>query len=99
MAKEKRKKKPEPPPVELAKPLRLRPRRKLVALLSRKRSLYSTGRLIEAAHALGHRAIVLDTLRCQMVLQPGQPRMVYRGVEVRNLDEVIPRIGARIPGY
>ena len=69
-----KKKKSAPPPVELAKPVRLRPRRKLVAILSRKRSLYSTGRLVEAAHALGHRAIVLDTLRCQMVLQPGEPQ-------------------------
>jgi ribosomal protein S6--L-glutamate ligase len=98
VAKEKRKKKPTPP-AALARPVRLRPRRKLVAILSRKRSLYSTGRMVDAAHQHGHRAIVLDTLRCQMVLAPGQPRMVYRGVEVRNLDVVIPRIGASITPY
>jgi ribosomal protein S6--L-glutamate ligase len=80
-------------------PVKLRKRRKLIAILSRKRSLYSTRRLVEASHAKGHRAIVLDTLRCNMVLAPGKPRMTYRGVEVRNLDVVIPRIGASITGY
>ena len=30
---------------------------------------------------------------------PGAPRMVFRGVELRGLDVVIPRIGASITGY
>src|SRR5687768_5623112 len=85
------------PPSSLRR-VRLKKRR-LVTILSRKRSLYSTRRLIEATKAKGHRAIVLDTLRCNMVLAPGAPRMVYRGVEVRGLDVVIPRIGASITAY
>ncbi len=76
-----------------------RSRRKMIAILSRKRSLYSTRRLVEAAKRRGHRAIVLDTLRCIMVLVPHAPRMIYRGVEVRGLDVAIPRIGASITGY
>ena len=36
-------------------------RRKLVAILSRKASLYSTRRLVEASGARGHRATVIDT--------------------------------------
>jgi ribosomal protein S6--L-glutamate ligase len=71
----------------------------VVAVLSRKRSLYSTRRLVEAIRARGHRPLVLDTLRCNLILTSAAPRMVFRGVELRGLDVVIPRIGASITGY
>jgi ribosomal protein S6--L-glutamate ligase len=74
-------------------------KRRTVAVLSRKRSLYSTSRMVEAIRARGHRPIVLDTLRCNLILERGAPRMVYRGVEVRGVDVVIPRIGASITSY
>ncbi len=72
---------------------------KVVAILSRKRSLYSTRRLVEAVKARGQRVLVLDTLRCNLILARGEPRMTYRGVALHNLDVVIPRIGASITGY
>jgi ribosomal protein S6--L-glutamate ligase len=72
---------------------------KVVAILSRKRSLYSTRRLVEAVRARGQRVLVLDTLRCNLILARGEPRMTYRGVALHNLDVVIPRIGASITGY
>lgn len=83
----------------LRKPALPRSPRKLIAILSRKRSLYSTRRLVEAIKQRGHRAIVLDTLRCNLILPRGTPRMIYRGVEIRGLDVVIPRIGASITAY
>ena len=70
-----------------------------IGVLSRNRKLYSTRRLLEAAGALGHRALVLDTLRCRLVLSRDRPRIFYRGEEVSRLDVVIPRIGASITGY
>jgi ribosomal protein S6--L-glutamate ligase len=72
-----------------------------VAILSRNRKLHSTRRLVEAAKALGHRATVLDTLRCDMVLARDLPRILYHGEELRpeDLHVVIPRIGASITGY
>lgn len=73
--------------------------RKTLAILSRKRSLYSTRRMVEAIKARGHRPLVLDTLRCTMILAPGNLRMNFRGVELRGLDVVIPRIGASITAY
>ena len=76
-----------------------RSQRKLIAILSRKASLYSTRRLVEAASDRGHRAIVVDTMRCIMVLVPDAPKMIYRGVELRGIDVAIPRIGASITGY
>jgi ribosomal protein S6--L-glutamate ligase len=73
--------------------------KKTVVILSRKRSLYSTSRLVEAIKRRGHRPLVLDTLRCSMILAKGKPRMMYRGVEIRGVDVVIPRIGASITAY
>jgi ribosomal protein S6--L-glutamate ligase len=91
----------EPPPSDMqAAPAPRRPRAKqTVVILSRKRSLYSTRRLVEAIKQRGQRPLVLDTLRCTMVLAPGQPRMLYRGVDIKGVDVVIPRIGASITGY
>ncbi len=89
-----------PPPAFPPSPAPRRARaKKTVVILSRKRSLYSTRRLVEAVKQRGHRPLVLDTLRCTMVLAPGTPRMLYRGVEVKGVDVVIPRIGASITGY
>jgi ribosomal protein S6--L-glutamate ligase len=72
---------------------------RVVAILSRKRSLYSTRRLVQAVKARGQRPLVLDTLRCNLILSRGEPRMTYRGIALRNVDVVIPRIGASITGY
>jgi ribosomal protein S6--L-glutamate ligase len=70
-----------------------------LAILSRNPKLHSTRRLVEAAKALGHRATVLDTLHCNMVLARERPSLFYRGEEVGPIDVVIPRIGASITSY
>jgi ribosomal protein S6--L-glutamate ligase len=75
------------------------PRGLAIAILSRNARLHSTRRLVEAARALGHRPLVLDTLHCNMVLSRERPAMFYRGTEVPPLDVVIPRIGASITHY
>ena len=38
-----------------------------ILILSRKRSLYSTRRLVETARRMGHRASVIDPLNCFIV--------------------------------
>jgi ribosomal protein S6--L-glutamate ligase len=83
---------PAPPP-RIARP------RHLLAVLSRKRTLYTTRRLLEAATALGHRAVVLDTLRCNLVLERDKPAVFYNGHEVTRIGAVLPRIGASITSY
>ena len=72
-----------------------------IAILSRNRKLYSTRRLVEAARALGHAPLVIDTLRCNMVLGRDRPRIFYKGEELAptRVHVVIPRIGASITGY
>lgn len=74
------------------------PRQRL-CILSRKTSLYSTRRLVEAARAQGARALVMDTLRCTMVVAPEGNSLLYRGADVKGLTAVIPRIGASITAY
>src|SRR5689334_7083679 len=75
-----------------------RPKSGRIGILSRKRALYSTSRIVEAAHKAGVRSIVMDTLRCDLIVAP-RPRMRYRGAEERGLTVGLPRIGASITGY
>lgn len=70
-----------------------------IVILSRKKTLYTTRRLIEAITAFGHEPIVLDTLRCDLMLEMGEPTLFYRGRRVEGVDVVIPRIGASITHY
>jgi ribosomal protein S6--L-glutamate ligase len=72
-----------------------------LVILSRNAKLYSTRRLVAAARALGLNPRVLDTLRCDLLLERDRPRLFYRGVEVEpaSVRVVIPRIGASITGY
>jgi len=70
----------------------------LLAVLSRRRSLYSTRRLLEAAERRGHETLVLDPLQCSLVVGRGAPVVTYRGLDGRlpAIDVVLPRIGASI---
>lgn len=70
-----------------------------IGILSRKQDLYSTQRLVEAAHKRGHQADVIDTLRCYMNITSSRPTIHYKGAELHHYDAVIPRIGASITFY
>jgi ribosomal protein S6--L-glutamate ligase len=69
-----------------------------LAILSRKASLYSTRRLKEAAVARGHKARVIDFLRCTMEVKAKNPKVYYRGKPLA-VDAIIPRIGASVTFY
>jgi ribosomal protein S6--L-glutamate ligase len=86
-------------PERKRKPRRAGAGRLLFAILSRNRKLYSTRRLVEAIRGRGHRAKVLDTLRCSIVLAKDDRRIFYEGAPVEGVGVVIPRIGASITGY
>lgn len=70
-----------------------------IAILSRKKSLYSTRRLIEAGQQRGHEIQVVDTLRCYMNVTSFRPEIHYNGEALTGFDAVIPRIGASITFY
>jgi len=70
-----------------------------IAILSRKASLYSTRRLIEAGRQRGHEIRVIDPLRCYMNINSTAPTIHYKGESLTGFDAVIPRIGASIAFY
>lgn len=70
-----------------------------LAILSRNSKLYSTQRLVAAARERGHTVRVLDPLRCYMKIAPGQFQINYQGRKLKDVDVVIPRIGASVTRY
>lgn len=70
-----------------------------LGILSRNARLYSTMRLLAAARARGHRARVLDPLRCYMRISHDGFGVHYGGRELKGYDCVIPRIGASVTFY
>ncbi|HTK56255.1 MAG TPA: RimK family alpha-L-glutamate ligase [Gemmatimonadales bacterium] len=69
-----------------------------IAILSRKRSLYTTRRLIDATRSLGHEPVVLDPLKCFLVLGRRSPEIYYAAADrpLPRMDLVVPRIGASV---
>lgn len=70
-----------------------------IAILSRNIKLYSTRRLVEAAEKRGHEVIVLDPLKCVLIIERNEPRIYYFGKQIEGVDAVIPRIGSSVTFY
>lgn len=70
-----------------------------IAILSRRKSIYSTHRLVEAAEKRGHQAEVVNTLRCNMNITSLQPNIYCGAKPLDKYDAVIPRIGSSITFY
>jgi ribosomal protein S6--L-glutamate ligase len=69
-----------------------------IGILSRKASLYSTRRLVQAAQERGHEVRVVDYLRCYMNITARRPAVLLEGERLR-FDAIIPRIGASVTFY
>ena len=70
-----------------------------IAVLSRNPNLYSTRRLVEAAEAKGHDAMIVDHLKCNIHIERKNPTIFYNGNYLEDIDAVIPRIGASVTFY
>jgi ribosomal protein S6--L-glutamate ligase len=70
-----------------------------IAVLSRNANLYSTRRLIEAGEQRGHEMLVLDTLKCNIVIEQKNPHVIYNNEILEGIDAIIPRIGASVTFY
>ncbi|MFC5271791.1 30S ribosomal protein S6--L-glutamate ligase [Adhaeribacter terreus] len=70
-----------------------------IAILSRNAKLYSTRRLVEAAQQRGHDVLVLDHLKCDLIIEAGDPYIMYKGEKLTGIDAIIPRIGASVTFY
>ncbi len=67
-----------------------------LGILSCSPRCYSTKRLVEAAKQRNHKVKVLDTLKFTIDIEEGEPELYYNNKQVRDLDAVLPRIGASI---
>jgi len=70
-----------------------------IIVLSRDTKLYSTKRLVEAGVKRGHNVRVLDHLKCNLVIERKNPKIIYNGEEITDIQAVIPRIGASVTFY
>lgn len=65
-----------------------------IYILSRNEKLYSTSRLVQAANMRGHVVKTIDYMACNVIIEKGQPSLLYHGKELAHPDAIIPRIGA-----
>ncbi|MEM9976405.1 MAG: 30S ribosomal protein S6--L-glutamate ligase [Cyanobacteria bacterium P01_D01_bin.2] len=65
-----------------------------IAVLSRDPALYSTRRIIEAGEKREHTMMIIDHMRCYMDITAHDPKVIYQGKPLENIDAIIPRIGA-----
>lgn len=70
-----------------------------IVILSRNKKLYSTQRLVQSIKERGHEALVLDHLKCDIVIEQDKPSVLYSGEELTDVSAVIPRIGASVTFY
>lgn len=70
-----------------------------IIILSRSARLYSTQRLVEAGEKRGHQMVVVDHTKCDIVIEQKKPQIYYRGTEIKDIDAIIPRIGASVTFY
>lgn len=70
-----------------------------IVILSRNKNLYSTKRLIESIEERGHKPLVLDHLKCDIVIEQDKPAIYYDGEKIKHVAAVIPRIGASVTFY
>ncbi|HEY1038529.1 MAG TPA: 30S ribosomal protein S6--L-glutamate ligase [Bacteroidia bacterium] len=70
-----------------------------IAILSRSKNIYSTAQLVEAAEKRGHEVLLLDHMKCVLVIEKGRPHIYYQGKEITGVNAVIPRIGASVTFY
>ena len=70
-----------------------------IAILSRNPNSYSTKRLVESGKKRGHEIVVLDHLKCVLVIEKNKPHIYYSGEPVKGVNAVIPRIGVSATFY
>src|ERR1700739_463793 len=70
-----------------------------IVILSRSPNAYSTKRLVDAGKIRGHEILVVDNLKCVLVIEQGRPHIYYKDEEIKDVNAVIPRIGASVTFY
>ena len=70
-----------------------------IAVLSTNKELFSTKRLIQAIEQRGHVGLVINHLKCDLIMDEAGPTVYYQGKNVQDIDAIIPRIGASVTFY
>jgi ribosomal protein S6--L-glutamate ligase len=70
-----------------------------IVVLSRSPNAYSTKKLVDAGKSRGHETLVVDHLKCVLMIEKGRPHIYYKDEEIKDVDAVIPRIGASVTFY
>lgn len=70
-----------------------------IVILSANPKLYSTKRLVEAGEKRGHHMQVVNHTKCDIIIEKKNPHIFYQGKELKNVDAIIPRIGASVTFY
>jgi ribosomal protein S6--L-glutamate ligase len=70
-----------------------------IAVLSRKGSLYSTQRLMEAGRKRGHEVELINHIKCHMLMESDSPDIYLGDHKIDDIDAIIPRIGASVTFY
>lgn len=70
-----------------------------IVILSRRPELYSTKRLLEAGKKLGHKVSIIDHTKCHLVMEKGKPSVRIEDEYIKDVDIIIPRIGASVTIY
>ena len=70
-----------------------------IAILSRKKTIHSTERLVQSCLEKGHEAHVIDPLKCYMNITTNKPLIYYKDKTLQDYDAIIPRIGSSVTFY
>ena len=70
-----------------------------IAVLSRNPNLYSTKKLVEAIDQRGHESLILDHMKCDIIMDGHGPSVYYNGESLTDIEAIIPRIGASVTFY
>lgn len=70
-----------------------------IAILSRNPALYSTQSLARAARLRHHFVRIIDYVNCDLIIEGGELTISYHGQAIKNIDVIIPRIGASVTPY
>ena len=70
-----------------------------IVVLSRNSNLYSTRRIVEAGQERNHEMLVVDHTKCDLIIEKKNPVIIYKGAKLKDVDAVIPRIGASVTFY
>ncbi len=70
-----------------------------IAILSRPNRKNSSARLLEAARARGHEAIMVDYTKCYCNIEKNNPQIFYLDKPLTGIDAIIPRISISSQSY